>query len=554
MLYILCKMKASDLFGKCLENEGVELIFGLPGEENEDLMISLSDSKIKFITTRHEQGAAFMADVYGRLTGKAGVCMSTLGPGATNLITGVADADLDNVPIVAITGQGELSKQHKESHQFVDIVKAFSPFTKWNSTVVYPEIIPEVVRKAFKIAKLEKPGATHIELPEDVARKSVGDDVSPLRITPNPKFVPDDSEIAKAVDLLRNAKSPVILAGNGVIRLDASKELVGFAEKISVHVANTFMSKGVIPYEHPLSLFTLGMQARDYVMCNFDMADLVITVGYDIVEYSPSYWNPHKDKKIIHIGPDASEIDECYRVDAELVGDVKFTLKRLAELVDFRKANPYPMKLREFIVKEFEHFKESKDFPMKPQKIILDLRDAMAHEDILISDVGAHKIWIARMFPAYVPNKVIISNGFASMGIALPGAVAAKLAKPYRKVVAVTGDGGFLMNSQEIETAKRLNLAFVVVVFSDGRFGLTSWKQKLHLKKEFGQKFNNPDFVKYAESFGAVGIRIEKADDLLPALKKAIATDNVVVIEVPVDFDENFRLSEELEKDVCRRF
>lgn len=542
-------MKATDLFAKCLENEDVEYIFGLPGEENEDLMLSLSESKIKFVTVRHEQGAAFMADVYGRLTGKAGVCLSTLGPGATNLITGVADANLDSAPLVAITGQGDLTKLHKEAHQYIDITEAFKPITKWNAKVVSPEVIPEVVRKAFKIAQLERPGATHIELPEDIARKSIN--AKPLRFNHTSKYVPHEAEIRGAIKLIKNSKHPIILAGNGVIRANASKELVQFAEKNRIFVTNTFMSKGVIPYNHELSLFTVGLQARDYVMCDFDKADLVITIGYEIVEYSPSFWNSNKDKKIIHIGAEPSEVDENYSVDIELIGDIKSALQRLTELSGFDKSVDYPKRLRKFIIKEFESYEKSNAFPVKPQKVLWDIRSAMHEEDILISDVGAHKIWIARMFQAVVPNTVIISNGFAAMGIAVPGAISAKLAKPDKNIVAVTGDGGFLMNAQEIETAKRLKLAFVIVIFNDQRYGLTEWKQVLHLKKEYGQRFTNPDFVKFAESFGAVGFKIKKADELLPTLKKALKINNIVIIDVPIDFEENFRLSEQLGKNVC---
>ena len=542
-------MKATDLFVKCLENEGVEYIFGLPGEENEDLMISLSESKIKFITVRHEQGAAFMADVYGRLTQKVGVCLSTLGPGATNLITGVADANMDSAPLVAITGQGDLIKHHKEAHQYIDISDVFRPITKWTTKIVDTEIIPEVVRKAFKVAQMERPGATHIEFPEDIARKQ--SNAMPLPVTPTAKYIPHESDILMASKLIKSAKCPMILAGNGVIRTNASKELAEFVEKNRIYTANTFMSKGVLPDNHELSLFTVGMQAKDYVMCAFEKADLVICIGYEIVEYAPSFWNREKNKRIIHISTEPCEVEEHYSVDIELVGDIKSTLERLTALSEFDKDCAFYRKLRNRIISEFEEHRTNTDFPMKPQKVLLDLRTAMQKEDILISDVGAHKIWISRMFKAYMPNTVIISNGFASMGIALPGAISAKIAKPKCKVVAVTGDGGFLMNAQEIETAKRIGLSFVIVIFTDCRYGLTEWKQVIHLKKQFGQRFTNPDFTKFAESFGAVGFKINKAEELLPTLKKALDINNVVIIDVPIDFEENFRLSEKLGNNVC---
>ncbi|MEK6808052.1 MAG: thiamine pyrophosphate-dependent enzyme, partial [Nanoarchaeota archaeon] len=373
----------------------------------------------------------------------------------------------------------------------------------------------------------------------------------PLKITPTSKSIPHDIDMKKALTLIKESKHPVILVGNGVIRANAVNELKRFAEKNTIYTANTFMSKGVLPNEHKLSLFTVGMQAKDYVMCYFEKADLVITIGYDIVEYAPSFWNPKKDKKIVHIGSEPCEVEEHYQVDVELIGDIKYTLEKLTELSGFNKGSDYAKRLREIIIKDFGSYENNMDFPLKPQKVLLDLRKAMKNQDILISDVGAHKIWISRMFKAIEPNTVIISNGFAAMGIAIPGAVAAKIAMPKKRVIAVTGDGGFLMNAQEIETAKRLGLAIVILVFNDQRYGLTEWKQVLHLKKSFGQRFTNPDFIKFAESFGAVGFKVKSANELLPTLNKALATNNVVIIDVPIDFEENFRLSEKLSRNVC---
>ena len=373
----------------------------------------------------------------------------------------------------------------------------------------------------------------------------------PLPINQTAKYIPHESEIARALEIIKSAKCPIILAGNGVIRTNASSVLKEFAEKNNIHVANTFMSKGVLPDNHELSLFTLGMQAKDYVMCAFEKADLVLSIGYEIVEYAPSFWNPDKNKRIIHIGTEPCEVEEHYSVAVELVGDLKCTLERLTELSGFNKDSAFYRKLRKKIIEEFEGYRNSADFPMKPQKVLLDIRESMHREDILISDVGAHKIWISRMFKAYLPNTVIISNGFASMGIAVPGALSAKLARPKCRVVAITGDGGFLMNAQEIETAKRMGISFVIVVFTDSRYGLTEWKQVLHLKRQFGQRFTNPDLIKFAESFGALGFRVNKAEELLPILKKAMDINNVVIIDVPIDFEENFRLSEKLSRNVC---
>lgn len=542
-------MKVSDLFIKCLENEGVKYIFGVPGEEILDLMDSLLSSSIKFIPTRHEQGAAFMADVYGRLTGKAGVCLATLGPGATNLTTGVADANLDRAPLVAITGQSDLKKIHKESHQYIDIVQNFSPITKWNARITHGDVVPEVVRKAFLIAQTEKPGATHIEIAENIAKSESHN--KPLKVTPNPRFHPDHEDIEIASKLIKNSNYPIILGGNGIIRGRASKELIEFAKKNNIPVANTFMGKGIIPSNHRLYLSTVGLQAKDHVMCGFDLADLVITIGYDMVEYAPSFWNSLADKKIIHIDTQRSEVDTYYVPDIELIGDIKSTLKILIEKTGFKKDVEYIHYLKKTIEKEFEELKDDVSFPIKPQKVLYDIRQALSEDDILISDVGAHKMWIARMFPAYKPNTVILSNGFASMGIAVPGAIAAKLAEPEKKIIAATGDGGFLMNSQEIETAKRLGLNFVVLIFKDSSYGMIKWRQMNKFKRESGVAFTNPDFAKYAESFGAKGYIVESARELLPILKEALSIDDIAIVDVEVDYLENLRLTENLGKHIC---
>lgn len=542
-------MKASDLMVKCLENENVEYIFGIPGEENIDFMDSLRGSKIKFITTRHEQGAAFMADVYGRLTGKAAVCLGTLGPGATNLVTGVADANMDKAPIVAITGQAGLERMHKESHQHMDVVHMFEAITKWNTRIHTAEIIPEVVRKAFRIAEAEKPGATHIEFPEDIAKEN--SESRPIPLSEVPIVHPGAADREKAYDLIRKAKYPIILAGNGVIRADASKELVRFAEFNSIPVANTFMAKGVIPSDHQLSLSTIGLQADDYVMCKVDRADLVIAIGYDLVEYSPDKWNPDINKKIIVVDSVPADTDSHFPIDVELTGNIKRTLAKMGEQKIVEHDIEYDRALKNMIEAERDLYKDDRGYPMKPQKIISDIRAVMGCDDILISDVGAHKLWIARMFPAYKPNTCIISNGFASMGIAIPGAVGAKLAKPKSKVIAVTGDGGFMMNSQELETAKRMGISFVVVIFNDSKYGVIEWKQMNRFNRATHIDFTNPDFVKYAESFGIKGKRVESSDELLPSLEKAMKDNSISLIDVPVDSGENLKLSEMLSKKAC---
>lgn len=540
-------MKATELIVKCLENEGVEYIFGVPGEENMDLLDALLTSSIRFVMTRHEQGAAFMADVYGRLTGKAGVCLATLGPGATNLITGVADANMDRAPMVALTGQAEQNRLHKESHQHLDIVTLFRPVTKWNTSLPIPDIIPEAFRKAFKLAQSEKPGATHIEIPEDVARSKT--EGQPLLVQWLHPGGAAPEQLNKAARLISEAANPIILAGNGVIRGGASKALVRFAEKLSIPVATTFMAKGVIADTHPLAHGAIGLQTVDYVNSEFAAADVVIAIGYDIVEYAPHFWNPKHDKKIIHVDMAAAEVDASYILKVGVVGDITTSLDALALRVTPHAATRSMARpFHRMLLAELEQGGGDTSFPLKPQKILADLRAALADDDIVISDVGAHKVWLARLFPCYQPNTCIISNGFASMGMAVPGAVAAKLVHPDRRVVAVTGDGGFLMNSQELETAVRMKTPFVVLVFNDGGYGLIRWKQMQAFGRPAFVDFNNPDIVKYAESFGANGFSIEAADQLAPVLRAARNTNKLTVIDCPVDASENLRLTQRLGK------
>ena len=541
-------MNGAQLFLKCLEAEGVEYIFGIPGEENLHIMDALLDSPIRFVTCRHEQGAAFMADVYGRLTGRAGVCLATLGPGATNLITGVADADMDNAPLVAIAGQASTTRLHKESHQVLDLEQMFQPISKYSCRILSPETIPEMVRKAFKLAQTEKPGASFIEFPENIAQLEVDDFPMEVRV-PKPTE-PTRARLAIAAKLIANAKAPIILAGNGTLRAHASAELAELAETLNIPVAHTFMAKGVIPFSHPLCLGSVGLQAKDHVSCGFSRADVIICVGYDLVEYHPHLWHPDGDRVIIHIDQTPSEVDRHYGVSVCVVGDIRSSLRALAEQVAPREGN-HLRPLRDALVADMVQHAEDDGFPVKPQKLIHDLREALADDDIVICDVGAHKMWMARMFPCEKPNTCIISNGFASMGIAVPGALAAKLTHPEQRVVAVTGDAGFLMNSQEIETAMRLGLALVILVWTDASYGLIEWKQMNGFGRPSHVHFNNPDFVKYAESFGARGYRIEKSEQLLPTLRQALAEETVVIIDCPVDYRENLQLTRQLGEMVC---
>ncbi|GFE69341.1 acetolactate synthase large subunit [Chroococcus sp. FPU101] len=537
------ELNTAELLVQCLENEGVEYIFGLPGEENLHILEALRDSSIQFITTRHEQGAAFMADVYGRLTGKAGVCLSTLGPGATNLMTGVADANLDGAPLVAITGQVGTDRMHIESHQYLDLVAMFAPVTKWNKQIVRPSITPEVVRKAFKTAQSEKPGAVHIDLPENIAAMSALG--RPLSIDSKEKTYASYRSLNAAANAISKAKNPLILVGNGTIRANASEALTEFATVLNIPVANTFMGKGTIPYTHPLALWSVGLQQRDLISCAFDRSDLVIAVGYDLIEYSPKKWNPQGNIPIIHIGMKNAEIDSSYIPLVEVIGDITDSLLDILRRSD-RQNRPTPVTaaLRHEIVEDYEFYANDQGFPIKPQKLIYDLRQVMGPEDIVIADVGAHKMWMARHYHCDTPNTCLISNGFAAMGIAIPGAIAAKLVHPNKRVVAVTGDGGFMMNCQELETALRVGTPFVTLIFNDNGYGLIEWKQM----NQFGQssfvKFGNPDFVKFAESMGLKGYRVESAADLIPTLEEAFKQDVPTVIDCPVDYGENLKLSQ----------
>jgi acetolactate synthase-1/2/3 large subunit len=537
-------MNASELFVRCLENEGIDTIFGLPGEENIDVMDALLDSELSFVLTRHEQGAAFMADVHGRLTGRAGVCLATLGPGACNLVTGVADANMDRAPVVAIAGQAATTRMHKESHQYLDLTRMFESISKYSAQIREPETIPEIIRKAFKVAQTEKPGLAFVELPENIAEASV-EGLAPLRVqAPTPPYPPPE-KVTQAARVISEARSPIVMAGNGVIRGRASAALVSFAERLNLPVATTFMAKGAIPFSHRLSLGTVGMQAHDYVGCGFDRADVIICVGYDMVEYEPQFWHPTRDRRVVHIDASPAEVDEHYILEVGVVGDIAQSLDAIADEAKPAETTAVTQ-LRQIIVEELEACAEDRTFPLKPQRIVRDLRRVLGPEDIAISDVGAHKMWMARMYEAEAPNTCIISNGFAAMGIALPGAIAAKLALPDRKAVAVCGDAGFMMNCQELETALRLGLALVVLIWRDDKYGLIEWHQNRRFGRTSHIEFTNPDFVSFAESFGAKGYRVESAEDLAPILRRALADDTVVVVDCPVDYSENMKLTEKL--------
>jgi acetolactate synthase I/II/III large subunit len=543
-------MKVAELFIKCLEQEGVQYMFGVPGEENIDLMDAVLDSNIKFIVTRHETSAAFMAGTYGRLTGKPGVCLSTLGPGATNLLTGVANANMDLNPIVAITGQASLDRQHKISHQYYDLVQIYEPVTKWNAQVKKGEIVPEMVRKAFYVSTQEKPGATHIDLPNDVAGMEVN--ASPLKITNHTLSEAGDQVIQAAAKLIEQAKHPLILAGNGITRGHASNQFRTLVEKIKVPVVHTFMGKGALPWTNELSLLTAGMGGKDYITCGFNHSDLIIAIGFDISEYKPKSWNPNGATPILHIDTEEAETDENYPVKLNVVGNINENLKKLQQVISpVERNNAWVEGVRKNSLGELEQFKDDTSFPVKPQKIISDLRSVLKEDDIVLSDVGAHKMWMARLYHTYQPNTCLISNGLASMGIAVPGAIGAKLAQPDRTVVAVCGDGSFQMTGAELETAKRLNLPIIILLWRDEGYGLIEWHQMKKFNRSSNVKFGNPDFIQLALSYGFEALQIKQAIDLKPALEKAIALNKPVLIDCPVDYSENMKLTNRLGTIQC---
>ena len=532
------------LLVSCLENEGVEYVFGLPGEENLHVIDAIASSSIRFITTRDERGAAFMADTYGALTGKAGVCLATLGPGAINLLLGVANAQLDSHPLVALTAQAGLDRLYKESHQVVDLVSLFRPVTKWGDMVTLPGSAPELIRKAFKQAQTERPGATFVILPEDLAERRAEGEPLPVNVPRDPS--PSVDQVHRAAHVLSKATHPVVLVGAGVARDHAEAALVRFSERLRVPVATTFLGKGVFPDDHPNALGTIGFMVKDYANFGFDRADVVVAVGYDLVEYAPSRWNPGRDKQIVHVHRTVAEVDANYALAVGLQGSIGETLDEIAAARAQYPIDGGVAPVTNLVREELERGAADDAFPLSPARIVADIREAMGRQDIVLCDTGAAKMWMARLYPTYAPNTCLISNGLATMAFALPGAFAAKLAFPDRKVLAAVGDGAFLMSAAEIETAVREQVPIVILVWVDGGYGLIGWKQDIHFGRRAAVSFDNPDFVRFAESFGARGYAIRAAGELLPTLRKALDDDAVSVIACPVDYRENARLVERL--------
>lgn len=549
-------VKASDLFVQCLEEEGIEYIFGIPGEENADFMMSLEKSKtIKFILTRHEQGAAFMAEIYGRLTGQPACCLGTLGPGATNLITGVADSNMDRAPMLVLTGQGASTRLHKESHQVMDVVAMFKPVTKWATTVIHPDSIPEIVRKAVRLARTEKPGAVHIELPEDIAKLPTS--AKPISVQKFRRPVPGDKIVDQAFDKICQARRPIIIAGNGCIRKRASKQLRQICELTGIGVISTFMAKGAVDMDADYSLYTIGLGTKDIVSWAVDAADLIITIGYDMVEYHPKLWNGGKEKDVLHIDFLPAEIDEYYHPEIEVVGDLAHSLWMINERLNALDKPPaYDLEQQSAVRRDmWAEISAHKDHVTKgkitPQKALWDARQVMGPEDILLSDVGAHKMWIARQYHCHEPNTCLIPNGFCSMGFSLPGAIAASMVYPEKRILSISGDAGFMMNMQEMETAKRMNCNFVAMVWEDNAYGLIAWKQENEFGKHTDLSFGNPDWMLLAQAFGWGGHYVDNSESLASTLETAFHEKGPSLVVIPIDYDENMKLTKKLGEVTC---
>ena len=545
-------MKSSDLFVKCLENEGVEYIFGIPGEENLDLLESIRKSSIKLVLTRHEQAAGFMAATYGRLTGNAGVCISTLGPGATNLVTPAAFAQLGGMPVVIITGQKPIKKSKQAKFQIINVVEMMEPLTKYTKQIVNGNTIPALVREAFRLAVEERPGAVHLELPEDIAEEETNS--HPIEIHQVRRPIAEMKAISKAVNMIQDARRPLLLIGAAANRKRTQKMLKLFIDKTGIPFFNTQMGKGVIDERDPLYLGTAALSDNDYIHCAINRADLIINVGHDIVE-KPPFFMSKEGAKVIHINFFSANVDEVYFPQLEVIGDIANAIWQISEKIekqtnwDFKYfIDTIKLQSEKFLL-ECSRYSQ---FPVVPQRIVAEVRDVMPSDGIVTLDNGIYKIWFARNYKVYEQNTLLLDNALASMGAGLPSAIGTKLIYPHRKVLAVCGDGGFMMNSQELETAIRLDLDLVVLILNDSAYGMIKWKQKARDFGDFGLDFKNPDFVKYAESYGAHGHVLKSTDELKTLLKQCLDSKGIHIIDVPVDYSENEKvLIEELQEKVC---
>ncbi|MCC7616255.1 MAG: acetolactate synthase large subunit [Liquorilactobacillus nagelii] len=550
------KKTTARLLVECLENENVKYVFGIPGEENINLVDELNKSeKIHFVLTRHEQGASFMASTYGRLMGMPGVCIATLGPGAINLMLGVADAETNSTPLVAISAQGGLTRLHKESHQVIDLVSMFKPITQYADMVLTPRAVPEMVRKAFSTAKRDRPGASYLALPQDIEAESAPEESHPLAIDPLSVTQPTASDIEKAVELIAAAKHPIILAGDGVLWKHAEQEVRELSELLNIPVVTTFMSKGVISDRHKNSLGVVGFMRKDYENFAIDDADLIISIGFSIQQFDPQKINPKRDKKIIHINMFRQDVDNHYPVTVNIIANIRASLQTLIQALRLQEIHfsHQISEIKQLIHDELVNGANSQQLPLKPQTVVYQTRKQLPDDAVVLVDTGAVKMWMARLYQTYLSNTCLIDNGLSTMSWTLPGAIGAKLARPDKVVVAVMGDGSFLMNSQEIETAVRENLHLIIVIWEDHSYGLIKWKMDMEIQHHNGVDFDNPDFVKYAESFGAIGRQVTQLGEYAKFLQEAVAAKTgVYVIAVPVDYRENMKLIAKLGNTTMR--
>lgn len=547
-------MKASELLVKALENEGVEYIFGIPGEENLDFLESLRTSKIKLIVTRHEQAAGFMAATIGRLTGKPGVCLSTLGPGATNFVTPAAYATLGGMPMLMITGQKPINSSKQGHFQIVNTCEIFAPVTKFTKQIINANQVACQVREAFRISMEERPGAVHLELPEDVAAEEA-DQTELFSVEKSRRPVAEEKAIAAAVDMLLQAKRPLLLLGAGANRKTISKMIGDFVNLTGIPFFNTQLGKGVLDERHPLYLGCAALSSGDYLHCAIEQADLIINIGHDVVE-KPPFIMKRSGQKVIHINFYSAKVDNIYFPQLEVVGDIANALWQMKQLLAQQEAfnfdTAYFQKVKNKIEEHIARDENDTRFPLVPQRVVSTVRNILPEDAILALDNGMYKLWFARNYKAYLPNTFLLDNALATMGAGLPSAMAAKLLFPEKKVVALCGDGGFMMNSQEIETALRLGLDLVVIILNDSGYGMIKWKQEGMGMKNFGLEFQNPDFVKYAESYGAQGYRVTHVDELGQLLEDCLNKKGVHVIEVPIDYSENVKVfTKELKEKSC---
>ena len=545
------KRKASDLFVQALEAEGVEHIFAVPGEENLDMVESLRNSSIKLVLTRHEQGAGFMAATYGRLTGKTGVCMATLGPGATNLSTPAAYAHLGGMPLLMITGQKPIKKSKQGQFQIIDVVGLFDPICKLSKQIVHGDTIPSLVREAFRLSEEERPGAVLLELPEDIAAENCTEQV----MTPHKRYYasPSDVSIKEAVALIKAAKMPLILIGAGANRQNVRAAMCDFVHSTRIPFFVTQMGKGVVDERSSLFLGTAALSAGDYLHCAIERADLIINIGHDVIE-KPPFFMEEGGKKVIHVNYKSAQVDQVYFPQLEVIGDLAASVEALKDKLggEVKFDRSYFEMIKLAIDVHIEENSDDARFPIIPQRFVADIRKVMGDKDIIALDNGIYKIWFARNYKAYQPNTVLLDNALATMGAGLPSAMMAAMLNPNQRVMAICGDGGFMMNSQELETAIRLGLNLVVTVLNDSSYGMIRWKQASAGFADWGLEFNNPDFVKYAESYGATGHRVTCAKDIIPTYEKAFTTGGVHLVELPVDYSENQKvLIDELAKKVC---